>query len=536
MAFVPKILSRERDQELARLSLLYEVSRSLSEFIELDQLIGHVIARTKDLLDAESCAILLLDEERHELFFPYSADVAPEVEQRFATVRFPADRGIAGWVLQHGVPQLIPDVSKDERWYSNVDKVSGMSTHSLLCAPLRTHRGTLGVIELRNRIGGAFADDDLNFLDALASNIAVAIENARLYQKVKESEAKLRDEVVILQREAVNRNRFVEVVGTSDAMERVFRLMESAITWPVTVLLTGETGTGKELVARAIHYNGVRHDRPFVAVNCGALSETLLESELFGHKRGAFTGAVADRKGFFEVADGGTVLLDEIGETTPAMQVKLLRVLQSGEVIPVGETAPRFVDVRIISATNRDLEQEAQNGRFRRDLFYRLSTFPIALPPLRERKDDIPLLAAHILTRTAAKFGKPAPRLSPPALSALSHYAWPGNVRELENEIERAVALAGASDTIQPEHLSEKLRAKRTPRGTAAAQPTTLRRARQQFEAEYIGEVLRQNGNNASRAAGLLAISRVTLQTKIRAYGLRKGSKPAPRPGRPSKP
>jgi transcriptional regulator with GAF, ATPase, and Fis domain len=533
MAFVPKVVSRERDHELARLTLLYELSRSFSELIELDQLISRVITRTKDLLGAESCAILLLDEERQELFFPYSSDVAPEVEQRFATVRFPADRGIAGWVLQHGMSQHIPDVSKDERWYANVDKQSGMSTHSLLCAPLRTQRGTLGVIELRNRIGGTFDEDDLQFLDALAANIAVALENARLYQTVKDSEAKLRDEVVILQREVVNQNRFVEVVGTSDAMQHVFHLMESAITWPVTVLVTGETGTGKELIARAIHYHGARHDRPFVAVNCGALPETLLESELFGHKRGAFTGAVADRKGFFEVADGGTILLDEIGETTPAMQVKLLRVLQSGEMVPVGETTPRFVDVRIISATNRDLEQETEHGRFRRDLFYRLSTFPITLPPLRERKDDIPLLAAHILTRTAAKFGKPAPRLSPAAVSAFMHYAWPGNVRELENEIERAIALVGTGDTIQPGHLSEKLTAKRLARSPVGAQPMTLRRARHLFEAEYIADVLRQNGNNASRAARLLGISRVTLQTKIREYKLRKAK--SPQTGRSSK-
>lgn len=535
MAFVPKVLSRQRDHELGRLSLLHEVSRSFSELIEPGQLISRVISKTKDLLRAESCAILLLDEERQELFFPYSADVAPEVEQRFATVRFPADRGIAGWVLQHGVSQLIPDVSQDERWYANVDKQSGMITQSLLCAPLRTHRGTLGVIELRNRVGGSFTEEDLNFLDTLAGNIAVAIENARIYQSLKESEAKLRDEVVVLQREMISRNRFIEVVGTSDAMQHVFRLMESAISWPVTVLLTGETGTGKELVARAIHCNGARRDRPFVAVNCGALPETLLESELFGHKRGAFSGAIADRKGFFEVADGGTIFLDEIGETTPAMQVKLLRVLQSGEVIPVGETTPRFVDVRLISATNRDLEQETKSGRFRLDLFYRLSTFPISLPPLRMRKDDIPLLAAHILTRTAEKFRKPIPQLSPAALNVLLHYTWPGNVRELENEIERAIALAGCGDVIQREHLSEKLMVKRTPRGAAPAQPTTLRLARQQFESEYIGDILRQNANNASRTARILGISRVTLQTKIRAYGLRKASKPAVRSSRPAR-
>ncbi len=529
MTFVPKVVGRERDHEPARLALLYEVSRSFSELIDLDQLIDRVVMRTKELLNAESCAILLLDQERQELYFPYRADVAPDVEQRFAAVRFPADRGIAGWVLQNGVAQLIPDVSKDERWYGHVDKQSGMSTQSLLCAPLRTQRGTLGVVELRNRISGSFSQDDLNFLDALASNIAVAIENARLYQRLKDSEAKLRGEVVVLQREVVNRNRFAEVVGNSEAMQRVFQLMESATTWPVTVLVTGETGTGKELIARAIHYNGVRRDRPFVTVNCGALSETLLESELFGHKRGAFTGAVADRKGFFEVADGGTILLDEIGETTPAMQVKLLRVLQSGEFVPVGETTPHFVDVRVISATNRDLEHEAEQGRFRRDLFYRLSTFPIALPPLRERREDIPLLATHILAKMGAKFGKPVPRLSHAALTAFLHYAWPGNVRELENEIERAVALAGSSETIEPEHLSDKLAPKRATRSVLPPQATSLRRARQLFEAEFIAEVLRQNGNNASRAARVLGISRVTLQTKIRVYELRKASKSAAR-------
>ncbi len=535
MVSASKVLRNERDAELARLSLLYQVSRSFSELIQLDQLISRIIGKTKELLNAESCAILLLDEERQELYFPYSADIAPEVERRFSTVRFPADRGIAGWVLQHGVSQLVPDVALDDRWYSNVDKQSGVVTQSLLCAPLRTQRGTLGVIELRNKIEGPFVEEDLNFLEALAGNIAVAIENARLYQRLKESEAKLRDEVVILQREMVHRNRFLEVVGSSSAMQHVFRLMESAITWPVTVLVSGETGTGKELIARAIHYNGMRRDRPFVAVNCGALSETLLESELFGHKRGAFTGAVADRKGYFEVADGGTIFLDEIAETTPAMQVKLLRVLQSGEILPVGETTPRFVDVRIISATNRDLEQETTQERFRRDLYYRLSTFPITVPPLRARKDDIPLLAAHILKRTAEKFQRSAPRLSPAALHALAHYQWPGNVRELENEIERAVALVGTGGVIRPDHLSDRLSTKRSVRASPGTHGASLKRARQLFEAEYIGQALRQNNNNASRAAQVLSMSRVMLQKKIKAYGLRAKDRPRARGPRPRK-
>jgi len=505
------------------------MSRSFNELIEIDQLIPFVIAKTKDLLQAESSAILLLDEQTQELYFPYSADVTADVERRFATIRFPADQGIAGWVQQHGIPQLIPDVARDKRWYSQVDRQSGMATCSLLCAPLRTRRGIVGVIELRNKLEGEFTTEDLNFLDALAGSIAVAIENARLYRDLKQSEARLRDEIVVLNRDMVSRSRFADIVGTSDVMQRVFQLAESAITTPVTVLLQGETGTGKELIARAIHYNGARKDRPFVAVNCGALSEALLESELFGHKRGAFTGAIADRKGLFEVAHGGTIFLDEVGETTPAMQVKLLRVLQNGEIVPVGETTPHYVDVRVISATNRDLEQETRRGKFRADLFYRLSTFPISLPPLRERKEDIPILAGHLLQRITETFGKPVPGFSLLTIGILGRYPWPGNVRDLENEIKRAVALVGAGEIIQPEHLSERLTVQRAAGPSGAATPTSLRRARDRFEEEFITGILREHGGNASQAAKTMGISRVMLQKKISSYGLRQKVSRSPR-------
>jgi Nif-specific regulatory protein len=513
--------AKQDHSDVARLALLYELSRSFSELIDLDQLIVLVMAKTKELLNAEGSAILLLDEDKRELFFPYSADVAPEVEQRLSVIRFPADKGIAGWVLQKGIPQLVADVSQDKRWYADVDKESGMSTLSLLCAPLRTRHGPLGVIELRNKLTGQFTVEDLTFLDALAGSIAIAIENARLYRSLKESESRLRDEVVVLHREAAHRSRFTDVVGISEAMRHVFQLMESAISCQITVLLQGETGTGKELIARAIHYNGSRKDRPFVPVNCGALPETLLESELFGHKRGAFTGAVADRKGLFEVADGGTIFLDEIGETTPAMQVKLLRVLQSGEILPVGETTPRWVDVRVISAANRDLELATQQGKFRRDLYYRLSAFPINVPLLRSRKEDIPLLAVHLLRRVAEKFGRAVQGFSSAAMNALTDYSWPGNVRELENEIERAVALIGSGTIIQVEHLSERITSTRPAGVPVVAPTTTLKRAREAFEREYIVEILRQNNGNASQAAKVLGMSRVMLQKKIKTYGLR---------------
>jgi transcriptional regulator with PAS, ATPase and Fis domain len=301
----------------------------------------------------------------------------------------------------------------------------------------------------------------------------------------------------------------------------VFDLMERAIGSPVTVLLQGETGTGKELIAAAIHYNGPRKDKAFVTVNCAALPETLLESELFGYRKGAFTGATADKKGLFEVADGGTMLLDEIGESGPATQAKLLRVLQNGEILPLGGTQPQRVDVRVISATNRNLELEVKRQRFREDLYYRLNVFPIHMPPLRERKEDIPLLATHLLRRTRERFGREVEMFTAEALDVLTHYAWPGNVRELENEIERAVTLSPGGLPIGIDLLSEKLWLKKPARVPAGATITSLKRARALFEEEYLAEVLRQHGGNASRAAKALGISRVMLQTKIKEYGLR---------------
>ena len=309
-------------------------------------------------------------------------------------------------------------------------------------------------------------------------------------------------------------------VSRTPLMREVARLVRVAMAHPVPVLLCGPSGSGKERVAGAIHAGGARREHPFIAVNCGALSETLLEAELFGHRQGAFTGALAERPGLFAVADGGTIFLDEIGEAPPALQIKLLRTLDSGEVVALGATAPRCVDVRVIAASNRDLEAAMRGGRFRSDLYYRINTLPIHLPPLAQRAEDIAPLARQLLTEIGKRLHKHTAGFSTAALACLQRYRWPGNVRELHNEIERAVALAQPGEVIELDLLSAKLRETR-PHPSPTSPATTLRHARRAFEAQYIQEVLAQQHGNAAAAAKSLGISRSMLQRKIRTYCLR---------------
>jgi DNA-binding NtrC family response regulator len=354
----------------------------------------------------------------------------------------------------------------------------------------------------------------------LLARVRSMLRIRKMYLELASTKARLkesREENQILRREIQGKYAFDNLIGTSPAMKKVFYLMEKAVESPVTVLILGETGTGKELVARSIHYNSNRKDKPFVAQNCAALPETLLESELFGHKKGAFTGAMADKKGLFETAHKGTIFLDEIGDTPPALQVRLLRVLQEGEIRRLGELHPIKVDVRVIVATHRDLKAEMEKGRFREDLYYRIQAFPIPLPPLRERTGDIPLLVDHFLKKHAPRMGKCC-TISPECLDLLDRYPFPGNVRELENEIVRAMTLAADQGTITPELFSDAVRnAAQLP---PASRQGTVQAVTDQLERTMIQKALEECGGNRTRAAEKLGLSRRGLLNKIRRYGL----------------
>lgn len=363
--------------------------------------------------------------------------------------------------------------------------------------------------------------------DALMQTVRGAVrlhalqrENASISVEMKVSAETLEREVARKKSTVRARFGFERIVhAETSPLAEAIALARKVCEYDISVLVTGESGTGKELLARAIHYNSPRADAAFVMENCGALPDQLLESELFGSKKGAFTGAWEDRIGLFEQANGGTIFLDEIGETSPAFQVKLLRVLQEGEIRPLGARLPRRVDVRVIAATNRDLEAEVRAGRFRQDLYYRLAGFPIRMPPLRDRPQDVPLLAEMMLGEAMKAFAKPVAGFAAETLAALRAHAWPGNVRELRNEVQRMVALAGA-DVLGPDLLSPAVRA-----GGAvplAAHGGTLKDRVEAFEAAIIAEALERHRGNISRVADDLGLSRVGLRGKMARYGLEK--------------
>ena len=341
--------------------------------------------------------------------------------------------------------------------------------------------------------------------------IKMVVRNALAMREVRSENTQLR-------RQLQDDSSLESIIGSSEAMQRIFAVVRKIAATDSTILIGGESGTGKELIARAIHFMSGRADKPFVGVNCGALPENLLESELFGHVKGSFTGAIRDKEGLFKVAESGTIFLDEVGEITPALQVKLLRALQEREFLPVGGTQPVKVDVRVLAATNRDLEEEVERGTFRADLYYRLNVIPLTVPPLRERREDVPLLVRHFIQRLAEKRGLPMKGITRDAMELLCDYDWPGNVRELENVLERMVLLE-ERDSLDRDSLPEKL-LESPDRGPKAFFEGKPRATLEELEREYLLQVLESTGWQKKKASAILGINASTLYRKIQRYGL----------------
>jgi Nif-specific regulatory protein len=431
----------------------------------------------------------------------------------------PITRSVYRRVVKERAAVLAADAPSE---VGETESIMGASIRSTIGVPLWRGDDIIGVLQADNRNApGTLNALDVEMLLVLASNASLAVANARLIKRLVAAEDRLSKENSFLRGlEEQRRGGPIEIVGKSDAIRKVIEHIDKVVDTRVTVLIEGETGTGKELVAAAVHYRSRRRDKLFVAQNCAALAESLLESELFGHKKGAFTGATEEKKGLFEIADGGTLFLDEITETPMSLQSKLLRALQEGEIRPVGAASSKHVNVRIVAATNRNLDEEVASGRFRQDLYYRLKVFPIRLPPLRERRDDISVLASHFLARYAEEAGKPVGGFSQQAMELLEGYDWPGNVRELQNEVQRLVIQIEPGAFVTPELVSPRIRQVEGLVARAGVTKGTLKEMVDAVERYIILEALREHHNHKTNAARQLGITREGLHKKLKAFGL----------------
>jgi formate hydrogenlyase transcriptional activator len=426
----------------------------------------------------------------------------------------------AGIVLQTQRPLSISNVAEESRWPHLPEKAKPFGVNSLCYLPLTTARRRLGVLTFACKQTGAYDTVDTDFLQQVANQVAVAVENALAFDEIEALKDQLHQEKVYLEEEVRTEQNFGEIIGESAALRRVLKQVETVASTDATVLIRGETGTGKDLVARALHDLSPRRGRTLVKLNCAAIPTGLLESELFGHEKGAFTGAITQRVGRFELAHQGTLFLDEVGDIPPELQPKLLRALQEQEFERLGSTRTVRVDVRLVAATNRDLAQMVSDGRFRSDLYYRLNVFPVVLPPLRERRDDIPILARQFTQRFARRMGRRIETIPAAVMDALVAYPWPGNVREMQNVIERAVILSPGRSLQVP--LCD-LQPTATQGQAPADVPVTLADA----EREHVLGVLRETGwvvGGPKGAADRLGMKRSTLQKKMKKLGI---SRPA---------
>ena len=457
-------------------------------------------------------AVALIEEQTREL----QVRAATGLSREGGATRYRLGEGITGTVAQSGEAIVVPLISQDPRFLHRAAMRGERrgSEFSFVCVPIVLHRRVVGTlsIELIHKTDREF-ERLLKFLKVVASMISQGIRIHRLLEMERQ---KLVAENAQLRQELHQKYDFSTMVGSSGPMRQMYEEMARVAGSNTTVLIRGESGTGKELIASAIHYHSSRAKKPFVKVNCAALPETLIESELFGHERGAFTGAESRKKGRFEMANSGTLFLDEIGELSPATQAKLLRALQEREFERVGGTDAVRVDVRVIAATNRNLERALSEGSFREDLYYRLNVFPIFIPPLRERRADILPLADHFVEKYAREHGKTIKRISVTAIDQLACYQWPGNVRELENTIERAVLMADG-EVIHGHHLPPTLQ---TAEATGTTVSTSLSGAVATFERSIIEDALKNTRGNRAKASRLLGTTERVMNYKVKKYGI----------------
>lgn len=494
-----------------RYQALLEVAQAISAHRDLDELFREIAQRLPRVVRVNFVGLSLYDPGKnmmrlHTVQANVPADLIGGHEE-------PLDETPAGLVWQTQQPLLVPDVARETRWPTVMRCMQEDSSRSFCFVPLTTGARRLGAMGFVSLEKEAYSEADLEFLQQVANPVAVAVSNALAFQEIAQLKDKLAKEKLYLEEELRLEHGFEDIIGDSDALKQVLKQVEVVAPTDSTVLIQGETGTGKELIARAIHRLSSRNERTFVKLNCAAIPTGLLESELFGHERGAFTGAITQKAGRFELADKGTIFLDEVGEIPLELQSKLLRVLQEQEFERLGSTKTIRVNVRLIAATNRDLRAMVEAKQFRSDLYYRLNVFPVTVPPLRERREDIPTLVRYFTQHYAGRMKKNIQAVPAKTLEILSHYAWPGNVRELENLVERSVILTQGTDLQVP--ISEL----QTTSDSTSSSMTALEEA----ERDHILRALQEAKwvvGGASGAAARLGVKRTTLQSKMQKFGI----------------
>ena len=499
-----RIKSNDIDEILA-------ISTLINSTLEINDVLKRIMDSANRMVEAEASSLLLIDEATESLYFQVALGDKGEQVKKF-TLKI--GEGIAGWVAKHSKPLLVEDVQKDSRFYKDISQKINYQTKSILCVPLMLKGRTIGVLEVINKKGGgAFTTEDQFILESFSNLAGVSIENARLYQAIK-------SENLILKKELNDGKGPSKLISVSRIMKEKLEMADQVSETNTTALLLGESGTGKELFAEHIHFKSDRRNKPIIKVNCAAIPENLIESELFGHVKGAFTDAVQDKMGKFELANGSTIFLDEIGELNYSVQSKLLRILQDHIIQRVGGTTSKKVDIRLIAATNKNLYEEVKYNRFREDLFFRLNVFPIYIPPLRERKEDIEPLAEHFLQKFNRDLKKSIKGFSKEVMTTLKGYYWPGNVRELQNVIERSVVLCkGEMITAKDMYLgNESLQSRRMEVEPAL----TLKEAVNEFKRNYITKVLEKVGWKQTKASDILKIQRTYLSRLINELNISK--------------